>query len=108
MSDLEFINITVGILKEVLEDIPDEYIVRFEDDVSSYPIKDYEVEDEFKELTLKMGDREMNNIHLDCENYNPKKDYCLKFFTDKVSEKYPECQEYSKFNDTDLQKKWSN
>ena len=95
MSDLEFINITVGILKEVLEDIPDEYIVRFEDDVSSYPIKDYEVEDEFKELTLKMGDREMNNIH-------------LKFFTDKVSEKYPHCQEYSKFNDTDLQKKWSN
>ena len=58
MSDLGFINITVGILKEVLEDIPDEYIVRFEDDVSSYPIKDYEVEDEFKELTLKMGDCE--------------------------------------------------
>ena len=44
MSEMEFINITVGILKEVLEDIPDEYIVRFEDDVSSYPIKDYEVD----------------------------------------------------------------
>ena len=58
MSDLGFINITVGILKEVLEDIPDEYTVRFEDDVSSYPIKDYEVDDDFKELTLKMGDAE--------------------------------------------------
>ena len=58
MSDLEFINITVGILKEVLEDIPDEYIVRFEDRGLSYPIKDYEVEDDFKELTLKMGDME--------------------------------------------------
>ena len=43
MSDLEFINITVGILKEVLEDIPDEYIVRFEDDATTYPIKDYEL-----------------------------------------------------------------
>ena len=58
MSELEFINITVGILKEVLEDIPDEYIVRFEDDISSYPIKDYEVDDDCKELTLKMGDAE--------------------------------------------------
>ena len=58
MSELEFINITVGILKEVLEDIPDEYIVRFEYDGLSYPIKDYEVQDDFKELTLKMGDAE--------------------------------------------------
>ena len=58
MSELEFINITVGILKEVLEDIPDEYIVRFEDDVSSYPIMDYDVDDSVKELTLKMGDVE--------------------------------------------------
>ena len=58
MSELEFINITVGILKEVLEDIPDEYIVRFEDDTTTYPIKDYEVDDSVKELTLKMGDAE--------------------------------------------------
>lgn len=55
MSDMEFINITVGILKEVLEDLPDEYIVRFEDMGLSYPIMDYEVQDNFKELTLKMG-----------------------------------------------------
>lgn len=55
MSDMEFINITVGILKEVLEDLPDEYIVRFEDSGLSYPIMDYEVQDNFKELTLKNG-----------------------------------------------------
>ena len=55
MSDMEFINITVGILKEVLEDIPDAYIVRFEDRGLSYPIMDYEVQDNFKELTLKNG-----------------------------------------------------
>lgn len=58
MSDMEFINITAGILKEVLEDIPDEYDVRFGDDISSFPIKDYEVDDDCKELTLKMGDVE--------------------------------------------------
>ena len=28
------------------------------------------------------------NIHKDCENYNSKRDYCLKFFEDNVSEKY--------------------
>ena len=57
-GDLEFINITVGILKDVLEDIPDEYIIRFEDTGLSYPIMDYEVDDSVKELTLKMGDAE--------------------------------------------------
>ena len=58
MTDMDFINITVGILKEVLEDIPDEYIVRFEDHGLSYPVMDYEVQDSLKELTLKMGDAE--------------------------------------------------
>ena len=53
MSDLEFINITVGILKEVLEDIPDEYIVRFEDEVSIYPVMSYNVDSELKEFTLR-------------------------------------------------------
>ena len=46
------------------------------------------------------------NIHSDCENYSPKKDYCLKFFTDNVSEKYPHCQEYTDFETAT--KKWSN
>lgn len=58
MTDMDFINITVGILKEVLEDIPDEYIVRFEDQGMSYPIMEYDVQDNFKELTLKMGNKE--------------------------------------------------
>lgn len=48
------------------------------------------------------------SIHENCENYSPKKDYCLKFFTDNVSEKYPHCQEYSEFNDKELSRKWSN
>ena len=50
----------------------------------------------------------MTNVHKDCENYNPKKDYCLKWFEDKVSEKYTVCKEYAEFNDTKLQQKWSN
>lgn len=58
MADMDFINITVGILKEILEDIPDEYIILFEDHGLSFPIMDYEVEDDLKELTLKMGDME--------------------------------------------------
>ncbi len=48
------------------------------------------------------------SIHEDCENYNGKKDYCLKFFEENVSEKYQTCKEYSEFNDANLQKKWSN
>lgn len=55
---MDFINITVGILKEVLEDIPDEYIIRFEDNGLSFPVMDYEVQDSLKEITLKMGDME--------------------------------------------------
>ena len=27
----------------------------------------------------------MSNIHENCENYSPKKDYCLKFFEENVS-----------------------
>ena len=48
------------------------------------------------------------SVHENCENYNKGKDYCLKFFTDNVSEKYPNCQEYSEFNDKELSRKWSN
>lgn len=50
----------------------------------------------------------MSTIHDNCENYNKKKDYCLKFFTDNVSEKYKVCQEYSEFSDKELSRKWSN
>ena len=47
------------------------------------------------------------NIHLDCENYNAKKDVCLKWFEEGVS-KYSECAEKRRFSDTELQRKWSN
>ena len=47
------------------------------------------------------------NIHLNCDNFNAKKDFCLKFFRDNISE-LKECQEKTVFNDTDLSRKWSN
>lgn len=47
------------------------------------------------------------NVHLNCDNYSPKKDYCLKFFRDTISE-LKECQEKTVFNDKNLSKKWSN
>ena len=47
------------------------------------------------------------NIHLDCENYNAKKDMCLKWFEKGVS-KYNECAEKRQFSDAELQRKWSN
>ena len=47
------------------------------------------------------------NMHLDCENYNAKKDMCLKWFEEGVS-KYNECAEKRQFSDTELQRKWSN
>lgn len=50
----------------------------------------------------------MSNIHENCENYSPKKDYCLKFFEENASENYKECKEKSVFNDKDLSRKWSN
>lgn len=48
-----------------------------------------------------------NNVHLNCDNYNPKKDFCLKFFRGDISE-LKECQEKTVFNDKDLSRKWSN
>ena len=50
----------------------------------------------------------MSNIHENCENYVKSKDYCLKWFEEKVSEKYTVCREYAEFSDKELQRKWSN
>ena len=50
----------------------------------------------------------MTNIHENCENYNPKKDYCLKWFENDASKKYVECKEKTVFNDKELSRKWSN
>lgn len=50
----------------------------------------------------------MSNIHKNCDNYVPSKDYCLKFFEENVSVNYMVCREYSEFNDKDLSRRWSN
>ena len=47
------------------------------------------------------------NIHLNCDNYSPKKDLCLKFFRDNISE-LKECREKTVFTDKELARKWSN
>ena len=51
-----------------------------------------------------------SNVHLNCANYVPKNDMCLQYFELGVSEvsQYDECAEKKIYNDTDLQKKWSN
>ena len=51
---------------------------------------------------------EEENIHKTCENYNEKKDMCLKWFEENVSKRYKTCREFSEFNDNELQRKWSN
>ena len=56
MTEKEFVILPVSILKEILADIPDDYVVRFEDSGMSYPVMDYEVDDTNEELTLKPGD----------------------------------------------------
>lgn len=48
------------------------------------------------------------SIHETCENYNRKRDYCLKFFEENITGKYKICKEYVEFDDSDLQRKWSN
>ena len=58
MSEMEFMNLTVGILKEILEDIPDEYSVRCELDGLVIPIMNYTIKDEYKDLLLNVGDIE--------------------------------------------------
>lgn len=49
----------------------------------------------------------MSNIHEDCENYNQKKDMCLKWFESNVS-RLTECKEKTTFSDKELSRKWSN
>lgn len=57
MCELEFINLTVGILKEFLEDIPDEYCVSVEDFPNhTVPVMNFDTDDDLKEFILKPGD----------------------------------------------------
>ena len=46
---------------------------------------------------------EDENIHKNCENYNGKKDLCLKWFEYEVS-RLKECKEKSVYNDQELQR----
>ncbi len=50
------------------------------------------------------------NVHLNCQNYVPRKDMCLQFFQSGISEvsQYDTCAEKVVFNDKELQRKWSN
>lgn len=48
-----------------------------------------------------------SNIHLNCTNYNPKKDMCLKWFEENISS-LKECKEKTTFSDKELSRKWSN
>lgn len=50
------------------------------------------------------------NVHLNCQNYVPRKDMCLQFFESGISEvsQYDTCAEKVVFNDKELQRKWSN
>ena len=47
------------------------------------------------------------NIHSDCENFSPKRDMCLKWFQENISE-LETCVEKTTFDDNRLQRKWSN
>ena len=47
------------------------------------------------------------NIHLNCTNYNPKKDMCLKWFEKNISS-LKDCKEKTTFSDKELSRKWSN
>ena len=50
------------------------------------------------------------NVHLNCQNYVPKNDMCLLYFELGVSEvsQYDTCAEKIIYNDSELQRKWSN
>ena len=48
------------------------------------------------------------NVHMNFENYSPRKDFCLKWFEADVSKKYKECKEKSVADDYELQRKCSN
>ena len=50
------------------------------------------------------------NVHLNCDNYVPANDMCLRWFELGVSEisGYDECAEKTIYNDKDHQRKWSN
>ena len=61
-----------------------------------------------KKEIITWGLIDMSNIHENCENYNSKRDMCLKWFETDVSERYTVCKEKTVFSDRELSRKWSN
>ena len=51
-----------------------------------------------------------SNIHLNCQQYVPKNDMCLKWFELGVSDvsQYDDCAEKIIYDDKELSRKWSN
>ena len=57
MTEMEFINLTVGILREFLEDVPDEYSITVEDFPNhTIPVMNFDIVDYAKEFVIKPGD----------------------------------------------------
>ena len=57
MAEIEFRNLDVEILQEVLKDIPDDYNVLVEVAPGlNIPVMMYDIDDDFKELVFKPGD----------------------------------------------------
>ena len=52
LSEMEFITLTVGVLREFLEDVPDEYTVM----VGDVPVMNFDVDGTCKEFVFKPGD----------------------------------------------------
>ena len=52
----------------------------------------------------------VGNPHLNCEQYVPRNDMCLKFFQLGISEvsQYDTCAEKVIYDDKELSRKWSN
>ena len=69
MTEMEFINLTVGILKEFLEDVPDEYSITVEDfPTHTIPVMNFDTNDEFKEFVLKPGDLMKNKRYIQIDD----------------------------------------
>ena len=57
MCEKEFMNLNVGILKEFLEELPDDYNILVES-VPNYfePVMNLDIDDDCKEVIFKVGD----------------------------------------------------
>ena len=55
---MESLNINVGLLKEYLEDIPDEYMIVLNGVTRNIPVKSINIDDESKEFILQVFDEE--------------------------------------------------